>query len=87
MMADYEGELQVPTGNMLKAVIVNIRVRPEDAGARIYGNLSNGTVNFVEVIGPKTNFELPFINGHIYAEYIGKPDSFRVDAVGWIDDL
>ncbi len=84
---DAEIELSVPTGNVLKAVIVNVDVTPKDAGVLIYGNCADGTIGFVEVRGSQQGLRLPFINGHVYIKHVGGLESLQIAAAGWVDDL
>ena len=82
---DWEAELHAPHGGVLKCILVDVEIEPRDGGSLIYGTDVNGAVGFVEVIGSKSNVELPFAHPKIYGTNIKGAKRVTIRTIAWRD--
>ncbi|RXT18757.1 hypothetical protein B5P46_28095 [Rhizobium leguminosarum] len=82
-----EFELAVPTGDILRAIIVDIEIVPPNGSVLIYGMTSPTTMSPIKVDGSKKGLQLPFINGKIKITHLGEVTKASIAARGWVDSV
>lgn len=92
-MAEYQIEynlkttLSAPDGGVLKSITVSVDIEPKDSGCLIYGWLSNGKLDCIEVLGGKTRVELPFCKPEVFVKYLPGLKTITILTHGWRDAL
>lgn len=82
-----EFELAVPTGDILKAIAVNIDISPPTGSVLVYGMTSATELTPIKIEGSQSGLQLPFINGSVKITHLGNVTQCSIAAVGWVDDL
>jgi hypothetical protein len=80
-----EFNLSVPTGDILKSILVDIQITPPSGSVIIYGTTSSTSLQPIQVNGSRQKAELPFINGHLYVTYLGTVSDCVFVTHGWRD--
>ncbi|ARO24761.1 hypothetical protein TAL182_CH03015 [Rhizobium sp. TAL182] len=80
-------ELPVPTGDILRAVIVDVDIEPPNGSVLIYGMTSPSEMTPIQIDGSQKDIKLPFINGNIAITHLGKVTKCSVITKGFVDNV
>ncbi|MBY3043711.1 hypothetical protein [Rhizobium leguminosarum] len=80
-------ELSVPTGDILRAVIVDVDIEPPSGSVLIYGMTSPTEMTPIQIDGSHKDVELPFINGKVAITHLGNVTKCSITTKGFKDSV
>lgn len=76
-------ELTVPSGDVLREVVIDLDIEPLNGSVLIYGMTASDEMTGIQIDGSQKDLRLPFINGNVAITHLGNVTKCSITTKGF----